>query len=111
MRFNNYNSVRLFICLFCFISSFLYGQNSPVITSNGGGSTASISFAENTASAVTTVTSSDVDAGATADYSISGTDVSVFDIDGTSGVLTFKSAPDFETKIDSNTDNDYIVIV
>ena len=32
MRFNKYNSVRLFICFFCFISSLLYGNDAPVVT-------------------------------------------------------------------------------
>ncbi len=39
MRFNNYNSVRLFICLICFISSFLYGQNTAPDVTNIPGET------------------------------------------------------------------------
>ncbi|MEG1991026.1 MAG: cadherin repeat domain-containing protein, partial [Christensenella sp.] len=46
-------------------------NEAPVITSNGGGDTAAVSVAENS-TAVTTVTSTDVDAGATATYSIIG---------------------------------------
>ena len=32
MRSNKYNSVRLFICLICFISSPLFGNDAPVVT-------------------------------------------------------------------------------
>ncbi|KYG82210.1 NHL domain-containing protein [Roseivirga echinicomitans] len=38
-------------------------------------------------------------------------DESLFNIDATSGEVTFKSAPDFETPIDANTDNDYAIEV
>src|SRR5262249_1036183 len=44
-------------------------DNTPVITSNGGGATAAINVAENT-TAVTTVTAPDADSGATLTYSI-----------------------------------------
>ncbi len=46
-------------------------DNPPVISSNGGGATAAVSVAENT-TAVTTVTATDADAGATLTYSIVG---------------------------------------
>ncbi|MHC8370872.1 VCBS domain-containing protein [Pseudomonas sp. MDT1-85] len=89
-------------------------DNSPVITSNGGGATASINVAENT-SAVTTVVASDADLPAqTLSYSIlntAGTDFSKFSI-SSSGVLTFKSAPDYENAQDvggADGDNAYVV--
>ena len=86
-------------------------DEAPVITSNGGGPTAAITAAENQI-AVTTVTSTDVDAGATKTFSISGgADASFFDIDSATGVLTFKSAPDFETKVDAGNDGVYDVVV
>lgn len=85
-------------------------NSAPVITSNGGGSTAAVSVAENTA-AVTTVTATDADSD-TLTYSISGgTDQTKFSIGSSSGVLTFVTAPDYEIPTDSNTDNDYVVIV
>jgi Ca2+-binding RTX toxin-like protein len=84
-------------------------MTAPTITSNGGGATATISLAENIA-AVTTVTSTDPDAGATKTFSIfGGIDASLFSINSTTGVLTFLSAPDFETPIGG--DNSYEVIV
>ncbi len=91
-------------------------DNSPVITSNGGGATASVNVAENT-SAVTTVVATDADLPAqTLSYSIlntSGTDFSKFSI-SSSGVLTFNSAPDYENAQDvggADGDNAYVVDV
>ncbi len=73
----------------------------PTITS---GNTASV--AEN-ATAVTTVTATDVD-GDTPTYSITGgADATLFGIDATSGAVTFTAAPDFETPGDAGTDNIY----
>ena len=85
-------------------------NDAPVITSNGGGATASVTVTENTVT-VTKVTSTDVDGG-TASYSITGgTDASKFDIDSTTGELTFASAPDFETPTDTANSNVYSVNV
>jgi serralysin len=81
------------------------------ITSNGGGATANISVAENS-TAVTTVTSSDADADDVPVYSITGgADAGSFSINGASGVLTFGSAPDFETPSDTGANNVYEVTV
>src|SRR5262249_48662634 len=82
----------------------------PVITSNGGGTTAGISIAENT-TAVTSVTATDPDAGTVFTFSIiGGADVAKFSIDS-SGLLTFKSAPDFENPTDAGKGNVYDVTV
>ena len=68
-------------------------DNTPVITSNGGGATAAVNVAEN-ATAVTTVTATDADAGATLTYSISGgADAAQFTINATTGVLSFSRPP------------------
>ncbi len=73
-------------------------NEAPVITSNGGGATATVSVDENQ-SAVTTVTATDVDDGATQTYAVSGgADAGSFAIDASSGTLTFVAAPDHETK-------------
>ena len=85
-------------------------NDAPLITSDGGGATASVNVAENQ-TAVTTVTATDVDAGATRTFSVSGTDASFFDINSSTGVLTFKSAPSYETKSDSGANGIYDVIV
>jgi len=85
-------------------------NEAPVITSNGGGATAAISLAENTA-AVTTVTSTDVDGG-TLVYGISGgADAARFSIDSASGALSFAATADFENPADANADNVYQVSV
>ncbi|MCP1480326.1 VCBS repeat-containing protein [Pseudomonas chlororaphis] len=89
------------------------GSNDlPTITSNGGGTTASISVAENTA-AVTTVAATDVDLPAqTLSYSIvGGADAAKFSIVSGTGALSFISAPNFEAPADSGTNNVYDVIV
>src|SRR4030095_318690 len=72
-------------------------NESPVITSDGAGPTAALSRAEN-ATAVTTVTAIDVDAGSTLTFSIvGGADAAKFTIDSSTGALAFLSAPDFDS--------------
>ena len=87
-------------------------DNTPTITSNGGGASAAVNVAENS-TAVTTVTAADADLPAeTLTYSISGgADAAKFAINSSTGVLTFATAPDFETPTDSGTDNVYNVTV
>lgn len=86
-------------------------NEAPVITSNGGGATGTDSVAEND-TAVTTVTATDVDSGATQTYSISGgADSGDFAIDSGTGVLTFSPAPNFEIPTDADTNNIYLVTV
>ncbi|MCR6735143.1 MAG: cadherin domain-containing protein [Afipia sp.] len=83
-------------------------DDAPIITSNGGGTTASISVAENT-TAVTTVTSTDID-GPNPTYSIiGGSDSGKFTIDASTGALSFVAAPNYESPSDSNTNNSYVV--
>ncbi len=87
-------------------------DNAPVVTSNGGGTTAGTSIAENT-TAVTTVTAIDADLPAqTLTYSISGgADAALFTIDVSTGVLSFVTAPDFEIPTDADLNNVYEVQV
>jgi hypothetical protein len=87
-------------------------DNTPAITSNGGGATAAINVAEN-GTAVMTVTATDADLpGDTLTYSISGgADSAKFAIDPNTGVLTFVAAPNFDSPTDVGTDNIYDVIV
>ncbi|MEF7615710.1 DUF4347 domain-containing protein [Aquincola sp. MAHUQ-54] len=85
-------------------------NDAPVITSHGGGSSASASVAENTM-AVATVTAADPD-GPSLTYSISGgADGGLFTIDGVTGALSFITAPDFEAPADAGRNNVYDVIV
>ena len=86
-------------------------NEAPVISSNGGGSSAAVNVAENS-TAVTTVTSTDQDAGATKAYSIAGgADAAKFTINSSTGVLSFVAAPDREAPTDAGGDNVYNVQV
>jgi hypothetical protein len=72
------------------------GNRAPTITSNGGGSTASVHIPETGTSnpVVTTVTATDPDAGQTLSYSIiGGTEAGQFAIGASSGVLSFVGTP------------------
>ena len=78
----------------------------PVIT----GVTTIDDYAENGASDVATYTASDPEGDSTTTtWSLGGTDRGDFDITG--GVLTFKSAPDYERPADSGGNNHYEVTV
>ena len=81
-------------------------NEAPVITSAN-----TVSVPENQVGVIT-VTSSDVDASATATYSISGgADASRFTINASTGVLTFIASPNFEGATDAGGDNVYDVQV
>ena len=83
-------------------------NDAPVISSLDGNTSASVIVLENQ-NFVTEVNATDID-GDTLTYLISGgTDQSKFDINSSSGEITFKSAPDFEAPADSNSDNLYTV--
>jgi Ca2+-binding RTX toxin-like protein len=85
-------------------------NRAPVIVSNGGGDTASVSVAENSAN-VAAVSASD-EQPATVRYSLAGgADSALFTIDPVTGALAFKTAPDFEAPADSGRNNVYDVIV
>ncbi|MBE0504175.1 MAG: tandem-95 repeat protein [Desulfuromonadales bacterium] len=79
-------------------------NDAPIITSNGGGSTANVSVAA-TRTAVTTVIASDVDSDNLSYFITDAMDGALFDIDSVTGVLTFKVAPEFieSTTVSDNT--------
>ena len=79
-------------------------DNDPVFTSP-----ASVSVAENQTSAYTAM-ATDADGDALT-YGLSGTDAALFTINGNTGVVSFRVAPDFEMPGDDNEDNDYNIIV
>ena len=82
-------------------------NEAPTIVSNGGGGTAAVSMDENQVT-VTKVVATDVDAGATQTYGVSGgADAEAFAIDANTGELSFVEAPDFERAIDSDADGVY----
>lgn len=77
-------------------------NSAPTITS---GDTAT--FAENGEDTVYFATGTDPDAGDVLTWSISGPDAALFDMDSSTGVLTFKSAPKHNAPADSDHDNVY----
>jgi VCBS repeat-containing protein len=85
-------------------------NEAPVITINSSNANHAITQAENS-STVVTYTATDVDAGTSLAFSVSGTDAADFAINSSSGVLTFASAPDFEAPADSDVNNTYVVVV
>ena len=85
-------------------------NEAPAIDSNGGGSKAAISVAENT-TAVTTVHATDPDFTVPTYSIVGGTDAARFAIDATTGALTFIAAPNFEAPGDVGRNNIYSVIV
>jgi hypothetical protein len=87
-------------------------NHAPVITSNGGGSSATAVVAEGN-TAVTTVTATDVDTPVQPlSYSIiGGTDAALFMLDSSTGILTFRNAPDYEQPGDADGDNTYALTV
>lgn len=88
-------------------------NTAPVISSNGGNSTAAIDVAENQTTVTDVQTTDDNDSeGAGLTYAITGgADQALFDIVAGTGILTFKTAPDKETPSDVGTDNIYDVQV
>ena len=84
-------------------------NEAPTITS---GATASVSENISTSTTVYTVTATDVDASTTLTYSISGgVDAALFNINSTTGVVTFKASPNYESPTDANSDNVYVITV
>lgn len=83
-------------------------NDAPVIASNSGALSATLNINENGA-AVATIHADDVDS--TPSYAVSGTDAALFNINTTTGVLSFKAAPDYETPKDAGGDNAYNITV
>ena len=81
-------------------------NEAPTVTS-----AATASFAENGAGTVYTAAATDPDAGTTLTYSISGADAALFNINATTGAVTFKSSPNYEAPGDAGGNNVYDVNV
>jgi hypothetical protein len=82
----------------------------PTITSNGGGDTATVNILERT-NAVTTVTATDPDSPSLTFSIIGGSDSGKFQINASTGALSFKTAPNFDVPADTDHNNSYIVQV
>ena len=85
-------------------------NEAPTISTNGSGETHTVTQAENLSSVIT-YAATDVDAGSSLSFSLSGTDAADFAINASSGVLTFAINPDFEAPADSDTNNTYVVVI
>ena len=86
-------------------------NEAPVIVSGGGGSTANLVVADQTTIA-TTVQATDQDATDTLTYAIiGGTDSAFFQIDPSTGLLSFNSSVNVATPNDTDGDNLYHVTV
>ena len=81
-------------------------NDTPAITSG-----ATESVAENTAGTVYTAAASDRDAGQTLSYSLGGTDARLFNINSSTGAVSFKVAPNYEVPSDAGGDNVYDITV
>ena len=78
----------------------------------GFSSGSSATFAENGTGAVYTAAATPDVTGASMSYSISGgLDAAQFSINNSSGVVSFKSSPDFENPTDIEANNSYILVV
>ncbi|MFZ4764923.1 MAG: beta strand repeat-containing protein [Roseimicrobium sp.] len=89
------------------------GNNTPpTITSNKAGASAVITMAENL-SAVTTVTATDAQVPAlqALAFAKSGADADKFNLNPTTGALSFVVPPNYEAPVDANGDNVYQVTV
>jgi hypothetical protein len=69
------------------------------------------SIAENSTGTVYTALATDPDAGTTLTYALSGTDSSLFNIDSSTGAVSFKSAPNYEAPADAGGNNVYDITV
>jgi autotransporter-associated beta strand protein len=85
-------------------------NDPPVITSDGGGSTATVSMPENSTLA-TNVTVTNEEGGLVSYRIIGGADATKFSVSSFGGSLTFKSSPNFEAPTDADGNNVYEVIV
>jgi hypothetical protein len=84
-------------------------NEAPTLTNNSSLPTYALSQAENITSVVT-YAATDVDAGASLTFSITGgSDSADFTINSSTGVLAFLANPDFEAPADSDQNNVYIV--
>jgi VCBS repeat-containing protein len=79
-------------------------NNPPVIVS---GATATV-LENQTAAYIAAATDAEGDA---VTFSLSGTDAALFNLDSATGVVTFKTAPNFEAPADGNGDNQYQIII
>ncbi|UXP31568.1 T9SS type A sorting domain-containing protein [Reichenbachiella agarivorans] len=87
------------------LGAYEYGDyTAPVFTSS-----TAVNFAENETGTAYTATATDTNP---ITYSLgSATDEALFDIVASTGVVTFKTTPDFENPMDADANNSYVILV
>ena len=85
-------------------------NQSPVIDSNGGQDEAAVSVVEGQTS-VTTLHATDADSSTLTYSIIGGADQALFDMDASTGVITFKASPNAIAPADADQDNVYELLV
>src|SRR5206468_2059936 len=71
-------------------------NEAPTVTSVG-----TATFAENATGTVYATTATDPDASTTLTYTLAGADAALFSINSSTGAVSFKASPDFETPLDA----------
>jgi len=79
---------------------------APVINS-----LSAANFSENATGTAYAIAATDRDTGTVLSYGLSGADASLFNVNASTGVVTFKSAPNFEAPADAGANNVYDVTV
>ncbi|GAB5407239.1 MAG: choice-of-anchor Q domain-containing protein [Aureliella sp.] len=99
------------------LGAFEIQNDAPVITSDGGGETATLSVVENSTAVTNLESTDDSDAeNSGLIYTLTelnggGAENAMFTLDSTTGELTFTTPPDYEDALDSDGDNIYEVQV
>jgi hypothetical protein len=88
------------------LAAGLTNAATPTITS-----LPTVSFAENGTNTVYTAVATDADAGGSLTFAVGGTDGLLFDINPATGVVSFKTAPDYEAPTDAGANNVYDITV
>ncbi|MBF0621228.1 MAG: DUF4347 domain-containing protein [Magnetococcales bacterium] len=93
------------------VSLTVTGSNSaPDLTNNGGGTSVAVSIDEPTKT-VTTLTAVDIDDDPLTYEITGGPDADLFNLDPTSQLLSFITAPNWELPLDQDSDNVYVLEV
>jgi len=79
---------------------------APVINS-----LSAANFSENATGTAYTIVATDRDTGTVLSYSLSGTDAALFSVNANTGLVAFKSVPNFESPADAGANNVYDLIV
>jgi hypothetical protein len=83
-------------------NTYTLDTSTPVISS-----ASSASWAENATGTVYTATATDTFTGGTMSYALGGADASRFNINATSGAVTFAATPNYESPLDNGSNNIY----